>query len=457
MADPKKSRTDIFQMNLKSRADRAAANKWLADNHSLPVQLERLPQEAAAARARAATKSGSGADILLTKAARMEVAAEQLKKTRRTAPITLQSIAQDNAALIERGAYDVDEGGTRVPGAQPGGTLGGTGFYVQHQIVGPSREHALHAAHVQSTLSGGYKPATEMAGYQALRDAHERGGHISVTPRLSKASGLPEGVHEFKNLTGDQVMRLTSLQGDEQTHLEGVSQGINWSPLRAVARNVKEAQNLLRAGGLRDARNSPKFSAYALSKVHAGEASPEMQNEYMDRSSYLRDVIRKDIPKGQGMLDLWGERENNTGLLSPTAPTAQDTWMEAAAVGRGIPAAKGVADLSIPPKGDIGKGDAEVPAIAARHAVLDLGTQATGGLLKKRFQLPFEVPSALVQETVWDSMRGGSPQNVNSVNATANDALNDYQKSQENEAKAARKAERESARTRAKVKKKPLF
>jgi hypothetical protein len=175
-----------------------------------------------------------------------------------------------------------------------------------------------------------------------------------------------------------------------------------------------------------DAGTNPKFASYAHAKVVAGEASPEQRNEYLDRSAYLKDAIRRDIPKGQGMLDLWGHRDDTEGLLSPSSPTPMDSWMEAAALGRNIPSRKAIAALPRSPKGEIARGDGSVQKAAVKHSVLDLATRKTGELLGKRYQLPFQVPSTLTQETVWDAVRGATRQSSRSRQATANSALNAY-------------------------------
>lgn len=437
----RESRNEVFQLNVNSTRHKGAVNKWL-EQHSIDNQIETFSNQAAALR-KSAAKGGSSAQNYTSRANRLETAVSQLKTTRNTGAITVNKAANQLADFVEMGAKDVDEGGTRVPGQQPPGTLGGASFYVDYAVKGDNRDEAMHTAQVQSKLSGGYPPPVEVAGYHALAQAHQ-GGSLQLTPRLAKKIGHTGGMDRvnFRDLTGDHVAKLAGLSGADRSHLDANSSGINWNDLTPVKKNLKPAHDLMRSGGVLDARTNPKYVAYALGKVLSGEASHGQIEELYDRGRYIADRVNKRIPLGQGMLDLHGHRDDNSGILSPNLPTAQDTWMAAGVLGRGIPARKAVGDAPTVGKAGIAAGDGSVSAEAVQHAALDLITQRGGQVLEERHATPFKVPSLLVQPPAWDAIRGSTPKNTRAKTATANPALNDYQKAQVEAVKATARAQK---------------
>lgn len=401
---------------------------------------ERIPEhmESAAAGKRrladnARAKGGAPARNARTydaAAARFEAQAPVVRATRRRAG-TVAGMAQNNVEAVELAATT-----HRMTRLHPQNgremhpeSLAGTGWYhdanaaVAAQV--PAGFHMDAAVAASSKLSQGTKPEDERASMGAAAHAIHNDEKVHVTPEIAShwaKRGLPAVAHPhtmttYSDLPGEHAAALADPA--IRSHMEESNGHIAWQQMGRAAstQNRAGAHDILTGRTPVSEAQSPftapktnRYTANIATAVSRTQVDSDRAHEYRARGAHLGDLIRGDVPKGQEMLDLYGQRHDTETFNSPRYSTPQDSWqMGIHNVGLRSPSA-------IKPAGDIKPGskkhegvsahpDARVGSEAVVHAVHDEATMQAAAKLTRKYRPGYAVPSALVQETGWTGVR----------------------------------------------------
>lgn len=326
--------------------------------------------------------------------------------------------------------------------AVPAGTAWyfGHGGEINHSAdqYGYPHRTAQVASGVMSPLNA---PENERAAVGALMHAHNE-GKIAYTARLHSqlkkpVKDYPHGLPVDDSHVGRYVS-ASELHPATLAHLSGtaIRSGVETNiALKDISRggpkgNIEKAVNVLR-GNVHpdqaiDPHTSPKVASYDNSTKNAVPHS-DVHHEYVARAAHIQDSLSGRVPKGQGMLDYWGKRQDNTGILSQEGHTAEDTWMnsmtaqqEDKSVGTGrTVVSKTVGSHALSNiKGrtyvdeSTGKkkkkpiiGDPTVGTTALQHAFNNRATIVAAEKIGKQAGVDYPVPSVLVQEVAWTQKR----------------------------------------------------
>lgn len=398
----------------QKRAARAIVRDYGAN---LPDEMEAQGASKRRQAANARAKGGKPAQNARTydaAAARMEQSAPVIRKMKRR-PTTVQGMAANNVEAVKLAA---------TTQRMPGESLGGTGWYVHaNEAVQSEVPHGFpldRAIAASSTLSQGTRPEDERASMGAAAHAIHSGAGVTMTPHVRAhlvSRGLPVThapgtVVPFHELSGAHASALAAPEIRE--HMEAHSPQIGWRELGRAAsegNRAKAHEILTGRTPVEEAQSpftAPKTNTYTrnIAMATRGDAA----NEYLARGAHLGDLIRGDVSKGQEMLDLYGKRHSEEGILSPHLTTPQDSWqMGIHNVGVSEPSVTKVSGDMAPGvkthQGVSAAPDARITSQNVVHAVHDEATQKAAAMLTSEYRPGYRVPSQLVQETGWTGAR----------------------------------------------------
>jgi hypothetical protein len=285
-------------------------------------------------------------------------------------PMTERGAAAERVKYIEAGAKRA-----REHGPEEGG-LGGADFYFDHHNLireaGRATGFTPHEAITGTTsMSPLNAPTTERAaGRAAMKLVGEPGHTVEMTPELHKAAtGVLKGTMKSMNpppLPKETVGQTVKVEDLHHTHVAALG-AVN-APMRKkgqpiqssapeaftamgatrlspeIARSIGHLRGHIPEEDVIAPGGAPKVHTYKeTTKAHVPN-TPE-HGEFGVR---LHHYIHGD-PK-QHVMDLFGLRHSQKGVLSSDAPTVEDTWMNAISTrqvptnigggGRGVSVAK---------------------------------------------------------------------------------------------------------------------
>lgn len=336
------------------------------------------------------------------KANRMDALADVMGPQR----TSLEQAADNRVQMVRRAATT-----ERLP--EEG--VGGAGWYFdaarEVAEAAPTTPHRKRVV-ASSIMSVGTDPQTERRALRAIHDA-EREGKVTFPDGSTKSwseLGEQERSYVLSNRGASEVRDRTNV---DLVGLRG--------PQRP---NVQRAIGVMRgevpAESAQDPATAPKTWSYTEGQVAARPGS-EVEQEYLNRAAHVGRLIRGEAHRDELMLDLYGLRESQEGILSRTHHTAEDSWMRAISQAHKVPEEnvdilKGAGDVG-PPGKTRTRGDRVENASpntnatgesiyhawnnaatteAARRMETDLGLDEPGG---------FNIPSVMVQETAWTGVR----------------------------------------------------
>ena len=329
----------------------------------------------------------------------------------------------------------------------PGEHLAGGEFYYKHggairtaaQVAGRDEDVAITAS---SQMSPRTTPTAERRTIVALGQAHGRGSvtfNDQVLDHLAKGYDDHKGLHHdvevppelhqqtvpFRDLPPTLVPALR--KGEFAATMEKNSSGVDWAGLRSVSldRNVRMAHSVLQ-GNTADAPdpyNNPKPFGYRGSIHQATGATPEglipevvgnPAAEYRLRDEHLARTLQGltgpgGLSPGQQAFDVTGLQKDNSGGLSNVGDIAADMYVRAKVNGQPPHLASQVSGIFLgnktgndPKTGEevtVGSRDPRVTTQGIEHAFHQKAVENTAAHLERTLDLPFTVPSRMVQET----------------------------------------------------------
>lgn len=330
-------------------------------------------------------------------------------------PVSLNDAANNRISAMEKAATTM-----RLPEES---AIGGAGWYFHAH--GDVRAHAPNthpdvAMTASSMMSPGTDPQTERRALQSLDTAHAHGS-VHFGPELvqhlsAKGVAVPAELHDravpFAHIPGHVVGQMAQLDTQDAAHAH--SHNVDYRAMGAISSttNVAKAHDLMRGStplaSAQSPTDAPKTWSYTDAQKKSVPGSDE-HSEYMARAQHLGDTMRGTQHGGQQMLDLWGKRDSNEGILSNKQHTAEDNWMRGVSVGLKDPGLlKAGGDVQPGIKVHPEHGPAAPPGVggeAVYHAWNQRATQMAAEKLQKQHGLEFTVPSVLVQETAWTGAR----------------------------------------------------
>lgn len=402
---------------------RQAAEKIVSDfGTKVPEKMakasESLKTAAAKSRAKGKPSDISNAKIHEGKAKRLDKAIPNAPSK----PITLSDAADRRVSAVESAAKTY-----RTP-EEP---IGGSGFYFDSnkELEGktPSESNALRTA--SSVLSQGATVRDERSAALAINDAHQGNQqvymHHALAQSLNQHSGVSIPPHILnKNVSVHDIpSHILAAMADPvhralvQTHARGID-------FKAISKgastdNIRKAIDVIRSPGTASEAQNPlsasKTSSYTGNIADAVPGTPE-HSEYKLRAEHLGAAIRGEVNGGQQMFDFHNLRNSNEGVLSNTAHTAEDSWMNSLTVGHPDPKitkvggdiSPGVKTTIIDGKKVSAHSSAEVGAPAIYHAFGNAATSLASQKLQDKYNTEFTVPSMLTQETAWRGVRAAA-------------------------------------------------
>jgi len=288
-------------------------------------------------------------------------------------PITMAGAVHSQHGMVVSAQARARRDAPMVGGGSQGAGLGhlGADWYFQHhaklaavaEATGHTRQQVIAASAVMSPQNN---PDQEYAAVHALAHAHaDPNARVRVSPEAVAASGnaalgdyVGKWVHPskmsaaaFASVKDPTVREHVQTRGN--VDLEAMAKG-------GTSENVIKAVNVLRGkthpGQAIDPSTSPKVWSYHEA-IKNSEPGTDQHAEFMNRM----DVALRQT-KGQQRMDLWGLKSSTEGILSPTHPIANDTWMQALQSGQQIEAVStgrsGKAKFQSPAKFGVGEAGA---------------------------------------------------------------------------------------------------
>jgi hypothetical protein len=342
-------------------------------------------------------------------------------------PSSLKTAATNRVKMIKAGATNpnIRAEGENLPGA---------GWYFQHhsELSKAAQEHGVGtntAITASAVMSPQNSPDNEKKAVIALMDAHRNGkitiphhlvDEINSTENMVKAGVTVNPEHVGVPVHASQLHpAIISALSKESTRTQLPEHNVNLEDiaLGGSRLNIAKAVDIIRGkipeDQAIDPHSAPKVRSYRDAIRDAVPNTPE-HDEYMMRAADMGDKLRGDVGKGQMMLDYHNLRGNDSGMLSSTRSTAEDTWMNSISHGQkneivpgtdtnvmktagsilGYTGAKTKDKVSVDP-------DPRVKPKVVQHAVNNAATIEAGKTLKKQLDLDYNVPSTLSQETAW--------------------------------------------------------
>ena len=318
----------------------------------------------------------------------------------------------------------------------PGEGIGGEGFYFGNvrqvnDAVQDTDVPFVKALDAASKLSVRTTPEREKDSLTALVHAHQT-GVVHFTPDLvgalhsledkqgNQVYSVPDHLvgrsvpfaevpHQVASLLTHPEIRDAATRNTDSVNIEQLAR----VPMR---RNIASAHQVLQGASEVSPYKNPKQSSYSLAhEVSVPDSDEEM--EYRLRASHLGDVLRGDIHPGQMMLDYYGLRDSDEGVLSSTASTPADIHQKRIAYnqpGKAFAAAPDIlkvgAKQATTRRGkelSVGMGEKNVTPIGIEHAVHQDVVHEAAKRLKESYGLEYTVPAILAQETAWAGERRG--------------------------------------------------
>jgi len=364
-------------------------------------------------------------------------AARKLARAAETAPsteLTLTRAARNRVGMVEKAATT-----ERLPGESIGGA--GWYFHANAEVQKASGDFPTDPAAVAaSTMSPGTRPEDERGALHALTAAHHA-GYVHFHPELVGALSsighhVPAEVHDkvlpAEHIPGNTIAALSDprIRGAAN----GNSEGFDWTAIGRVAhpQNVAKAVEVLRgeipAETAQSPVGAPKTWSYTHNIQKAVAGTPE-HHEYELRAAHLGSAIRDEVHGAQGMLDLYGRRGSQEGILSSHGHTAEDSWMRTISIGHPDPLLrKATGDIgptrmtrTTPTGRERGAPEGMKPG-SMFHAWNNEATQRAAGMLQRKYDTEFNVPSTMVQETAWTGVRRESKEDKDYNAARRNEA-----------------------------------
>jgi len=389
----------------------------------------RVPEEmgkvAASKRKSAARARDIGTPKQLSNAQIYESTAKRLEKAIPNAPrdpITLEGAANRRVTAVESAAT------THRTSDEP---IGGAGFYFNSntELGGTSPENKNAIITASSVLSQGATVRDERSAALAIHAAHQSNAQVHMHPVLAQSLQEHSGVRVPSHLIGKTVsvheipsdvfaaMADPTHRALAQTHARGIdfksiSKGASMDNIRKATDVIRSPET---AGTAQNPLSAAKTSSYTGNIADAIPGTPHHE-EYKLRAAHLGAAIRGEVNGSQQMLDFYGLRHSNEGVLSNAAHTAEDSWMNSLNVGHPDPkVTKAGGDIKPTAKTSMIDGkkvsahpSAEVQAPAIYHAFGNAATSLASQKLQDKYQTEFTVPNMLTQETAWRGVRAGA-------------------------------------------------
>ena len=402
---------------------RQAAEKIVSDfGTRVPDEMAKV---AASKRKSAARARSIGTPKQLANAQIYEATAKRLDKAIPNAPkepITLEGAANRRVSAVESAA---------TQHRTPDESIGGSGFYFDSnkELSGSSPEQKNAMITASSVLSQGATVRDERAAALAIGAAHSTNQQVYMHPVLAKSLKEHSGVTVPSHIVGKSVsvhdvpsdvfaaMADPTHRALVQTHARGIdfksiSKGASMDNIRKATDVIRSPQT---AGDAQDPLSSAKTRSYTGNIAEAIPGTPHHE-EYKLRAAHLGAAIRGEVHGSQQMLDFYGLRHSNEGVLSNTAHTAEDSWMNSLNVGHPDPKiTKAGGDIKPTAKTAMIDGkkvtahpSPEVGAPAIYHAFGNAATSLASQKLQDKYQTEFTVPNMLTQETAWRGVRAGA-------------------------------------------------
>ena len=291
-------------------------------------------------------------------ARRKEIAEDLLKRSDvQDKPITMSGAVNNRVSLFQQAVEHARHHGLAVPQ--------GTGWYWDHakaiedagRQFGFDRETAIRAT---TPLSAQNNPETERRGGAALMDlvANQHKYTVELTPELHKAvsekatskgwggTALPDSMKgktvSASDLSSKQLTALASVSKDHEEKHGKINTDIDVAGMRSVRGPGPAAKSIEFLRGERSAKDlvnpltAPKIASYTERTLSAHYDDPAY-GEYMLRLHHYTHGN-----PNQGVLDLYGLRHSDEGMLSSKADTAEDSWMQAISTGQPLESTDGV-------------------------------------------------------------------------------------------------------------------
>ena len=330
-----------------------------------------------------------------------------------------------------------------------GEPLRGGGFYIKHaEPVHTAVEgHDLTPElgyEATSKLSVRNRPGNEKKSLAALMDAHEKGSvtfYPELVKQINSVSKSPVPEHHvgqtvpFSQVTPHNVAAMVHPQVRELAQRSSKNVDLtNIAKGGMRNNNIAPAHKVLQTREGNDPYTNPKLKSYALSHAEAPRKGSPEAAEYEGRMAHISDAVSGRIGKGQLAFDFHGLQNSNEGHLSNVAPTPIDLHHKRISYNQpeGAPYAA-VGDISLTAKGDIAHGDKKVTGEGIEHAVLQDAVHQAAKQIQEKYNLPFTVPSRVVNEGAWAVTREktGDDPNVEK-NAAHEAALKEHQRKKAN-------------------------
>ena len=274
-------------------------------------------------------------------------------------PMTLEKASSNRVTLARAGSQR----------ALSEGVASGSEWYFEHhaKLAAVAHDTGIHKDRViaaSASMSPQNSPDQEYAAVHALAHAHsDSRASVTVRPGAAAALNNPDlAEYEGKSMHPSRFTPETLASLSEpgaRAHVD--TQGLD---LEEVSKGGVKSQVAKAIGVLRgdiapesaiNPRTSPKVWSYHQNIREAVPGSPE----HMEFKARMHNVTTQ-IP-GQQRLDITGMKDTTTGILSPTGPSAEDSWMHAISTGQPLAAVKvpgrtGRASTQSPAKFVVGEG-----------------------------------------------------------------------------------------------------
>ena len=347
-------------------------------------------------------------------------------------PITMSGAVAHRVKLLhESTAAARSEGNSAPPG---------TAWYWEHakaiedagKQYGFDRETAIRAT---TPLSAQNPPETERKTGAALMDIVANQDrhtvelpadlHAAVSAKSKTLGGaaLPESmkgkVVTASNLSAQQLSALAAVSVDHEKKGKTVNTTMDLSAIRGarapvpVANSIEYLRGERSAESLVDPLSAPKVASYTANTLEAHHDNPEY-HEYYTRVHHLTHG-----DPNQGVMDLWGLRHSNEGMLSADRDTAEDSWMQAIntrqpleSIGRTSPAKFAASDPQIadpgkatktsPVTGETAHPSGQVSAAAVIHSQSNKATRLAAARVPVQMgDETTHLPAPVMQELPW--------------------------------------------------------
>ncbi|CAB4123981.1 hypothetical protein UFOVP45_82 [uncultured Caudovirales phage] len=318
--------------------------------------------------------------------------------------------------------------GTRIPGE----IASGLGFYHSDHLkaVEALPENPEAAFGATAAASSRNRIEDEQALTTAAANAHRNNSTVFMHPAIvdhlaSKGITIPAG--QFNKEVPTAHIPAHALAEMTNPAIRGVvtanSKGIDFRELSkgnstaTIAKVISAVRGETPASEIQNPGTAPKTWSFAQNKR---EATPDTRDEYNVRAQHIGRVINGEVGAGQQLFDYTGLQSSNSGILSNEGHTTNDSWEYSGnlehALDRRYPDRKALGELvpsnksMLTPNGPTKRGPSahphpDVAGPAIYHAVSNEAHSRAAKSVEKELNLPFTVPSAMVQEVDWATLR----------------------------------------------------